>query len=101
MSLVGNSPIPVSDAEKLTKDEIAWRFLAPAGIIGLWRIHHIEESNMATWDCIKLDMEYAMTNSPWRDIRISFYYAVHVMTTRAKQRTFVPEYAPPQMLHSS
>ncbi len=32
MSLVGNRPLPLYEAEKLTKDQIAWRFLAPAGI---------------------------------------------------------------------
>jgi lipopolysaccharide/colanic/teichoic acid biosynthesis glycosyltransferase len=100
MSLVGNSPIPAGDAETLTRDEIAWRFLAPAGIIGLWRLHHVEENNMATGDCVRLDMEYAMTNSPWLDIRILYYY-VHGMVTRAKQRTFVPGYSPTQLLHSS
>jgi lipopolysaccharide/colanic/teichoic acid biosynthesis glycosyltransferase len=101
MSLVGNSPIPVGDAEKLTRDEIAWRFLAPAGIIGLWRLHHIAENKMAAGDCIKLDMEYAMTNSPWLDIKILFYCAAQVMTTHAKQSKFVPEYTPTHVLHSS
>jgi len=31
MSLVGNRPLPLYEAEKLTRDQIAWRFLAPAG----------------------------------------------------------------------
>jgi len=34
-------------------------FLAPAGIIGLWRFDQMAENNMASRDCIKLDMEYA------------------------------------------
>ncbi|HCZ36917.1 MAG TPA: colanic biosynthesis UDP-glucose lipid carrier transferase, partial [Cytophagales bacterium] len=38
MSLVGNRPLPLYEAERLTKDQIAWRFLAPAGITGLWQV---------------------------------------------------------------
>ena len=97
MSLVGNSPIPVGEAEKLTKDEIAWRFLAPAGIIGLWRFDQMAENDMASRDCIKLDMEYAMTNSPWLDIRIVLY-ALYIMTVYIKRKLFVKGYAPAAML---
>jgi lipopolysaccharide/colanic/teichoic acid biosynthesis glycosyltransferase len=97
MSLIGNSPIPVGEAEKLTKDEVAWRFLAPAGIIGLWRFDDMAENNMASRDCIKLDMEYAMTNSPWLDIRIALY-ALYVMAAYTKRKLFVQRYAPAVML---
>lgn len=38
MSLVGNRPLPLYEAERLTKDQIVWRFLAPAGITGLWQV---------------------------------------------------------------
>jgi lipopolysaccharide/colanic/teichoic acid biosynthesis glycosyltransferase len=38
MSLVGNRPLPLYEAERLTKDQIAWRFVAPAGITGLWQV---------------------------------------------------------------
>ncbi|MEJ2006150.1 MAG: sugar transferase, partial [Cyclobacteriaceae bacterium] len=38
MSLVGNRPLPLYEAEKLTQDQWALRFLAPAGITGLWQI---------------------------------------------------------------
>jgi lipopolysaccharide/colanic/teichoic acid biosynthesis glycosyltransferase len=100
MSFVGNSPIPVEEAEKLTKDEIAWRFLAPAGIIGLWRFDRMLENNMASRDCIKLDMEYAMTNSPWLDIKI-LLYALYVTAAYAKSKLLVQQYSPAEMLTSS
>ncbi len=38
MSLVGNRPLPLYEAETLTTDSLAKRFLAPAGITGLWQI---------------------------------------------------------------
>jgi lipopolysaccharide/colanic/teichoic acid biosynthesis glycosyltransferase len=70
MSLVGNRPLPLYEAEKLTKDQIAWRFLAPAGITGLWQITKRGKDNMSPDERIALDMEYAMKNSFWLDIKI-------------------------------
>ena len=70
MSLVGNRPLPLYEAEKLTKDQIAWRFLAPAGITGLWQITKRGKDNMSPDERIALDMEYAMKNSFWLDMKI-------------------------------
>jgi len=70
MSLVGNRPLPLYEAEKLTKDMIAWRFLAPAGITGLWQITKRGKEDMSEDERIALDMEYAMKNSLWMDLRI-------------------------------
>jgi lipopolysaccharide/colanic/teichoic acid biosynthesis glycosyltransferase len=70
MSLVGNRPLPLYEAEKLTKDQIAWRFLAPAGITGLWQITKRGKEDMSEEERIALDMEYAMKNSIWLDIKI-------------------------------
>jgi lipopolysaccharide/colanic/teichoic acid biosynthesis glycosyltransferase len=72
MSLVGNRPLPLYEAEKLTKDQIAWRFLAPAGITGLWQITKRGKDNMSEDERIALDMEYAMKNSFWLDLKIMF-----------------------------
>lgn len=72
MSLVGNRPLPLYEAEKLTKDQIAWRFLAPAGITGLWQVTKRGKDNMSQEERIALDMEYAMKNSFWLDIKILF-----------------------------
>lgn len=70
MSLVGNRPLPLYEAEKLTKDQIAWRFLAPAGITGLWQITKRGKDNMSEDERIALDMEYAMKNSFGLDMKI-------------------------------
>lgn len=70
MSLVGNRPLPLYEAEKLTKDQIAWRFLAPAGITGLWQITKRGKEDMSEEERIALDMEYAMKNSLMMDVKI-------------------------------
>lgn len=70
MSLVGNRPLPLYEAEKLTKDQIAWRFLAPAGLTGLWQITKRGKDDMSPEERIQLDMEYAMNNSFWGDLMI-------------------------------
>jgi lipopolysaccharide/colanic/teichoic acid biosynthesis glycosyltransferase len=70
MSLVGNRPLPLYEAKQLTKDQIAWRFLAPAGITGLWQITKRGKENMSEEERIKLDMEYAIKNSFIYDIMI-------------------------------
>ncbi len=70
MSLVGNRPLPLYEAKQLTKDQIAWRFLAPAGITGLWQITKRGKENMSEDERIKLDMEYAIRNSFLYDIKI-------------------------------
>lgn len=72
MSLVGNRPLPLYEAKQLTNDQIAWRFLAPAGITGLWQITKRGKDNMSPEERIALDMEYAMKNSFWLDIKILF-----------------------------
>lgn len=38
MSLVGNRPLPLYEAEKLTEDRYIQRFMAPAGITGYWQV---------------------------------------------------------------
>ncbi|MEI3421309.1 MAG: sugar transferase [Butyricimonas faecihominis] len=38
MSIVGNRPLPLYEAELLTTDEYIERFMAPAGLTGLWQV---------------------------------------------------------------
>ena len=38
MSLVGNRPLPLYEAEKITEDRFIERFIAPAGITGYWQV---------------------------------------------------------------
>jgi lipopolysaccharide/colanic/teichoic acid biosynthesis glycosyltransferase len=72
MSLVGNYPVLEQDAEKLTKDEVAWRFSAPVGIIGLWRFNHRDGNKTDACDFTEPDIQYAMTSTLWLDLRILF-----------------------------
>lgn len=76
MSLVGNRPLPVYEAETLTKDQMSKRFLAPAGITGLWQVElRGKGGDMSEEERIELDNKYAdyFTNdkySFWFDMRI-------------------------------
>jgi lipopolysaccharide/colanic/teichoic acid biosynthesis glycosyltransferase len=70
MSLVGNRPLPLYEAELLTRDNMAARFLAPAGITGLWQVTKRGKENMSPEERIQLDIEYAMKNSFLFDMQI-------------------------------
>ena len=68
MSIVGNRPLPLYEAEKLTTDEWSYRFLAPAGITGLWQVS--DEENLEAEERIRLDNQYSMVSGPWTDLLI-------------------------------
>ena len=70
MSLVGNRPLPLYEAERLTKDQTVLRFQAPAGITGLWQVTKRGKADMSTEERIALDNEYAMNHSFWMDMKI-------------------------------
>jgi len=70
MSIVGNRPLPLYEAEQLTSDEWATRFIAPAGITGWWQINKQAAKNLPESERIKLDIEYAENYSIWFDIKI-------------------------------
>ncbi len=59
MSLVGNRPLPLYEAAKLTTDQCAQRFLAPAGMTGLWQIKKRGREDMSVEERISLDIDYA------------------------------------------
>jgi lipopolysaccharide/colanic/teichoic acid biosynthesis glycosyltransferase len=59
MSLVGNRPLPLYEAAALTTDEWAMRFMAPAGITGLWQIKKRGQDDMSTEERLTLDLDYA------------------------------------------
>jgi lipopolysaccharide/colanic/teichoic acid biosynthesis glycosyltransferase len=59
MSLVGNRPLPLYEAETLTTDDWARRFMAPAGITGLWQIKKRGREDMSVEERINLDIDYA------------------------------------------
>ncbi len=69
MSIVGNRPLPLYEAEKLTTDQFALRFMAPAGITGLWQVSKRGKGGqMSEAERMELDNEYAKNNSFWKDL---------------------------------
>ena len=72
MSVVGNRPLPLREAETLTSEEWSERFLAPAGITGMWQTSGRGKDTMRTEDRMALDIEYARRYSPWTDLKILF-----------------------------
>ncbi|GAB5563749.1 MAG: sugar transferase [Winogradskyella sp.] len=76
MSLVGNRPLPVYEAELLTQDQKSKRFLAPAGITGLWQVElRGKGGDMSEEERIALDNKYAEyfignNYSLWFDLKI-------------------------------
>jgi lipopolysaccharide/colanic/teichoic acid biosynthesis glycosyltransferase len=59
MSLVGNRPLPLYEAETLTTDDYAARFMAPAGITGLWQVKKRGNKDMSVEERINIDIDYA------------------------------------------
>jgi len=70
MSLVGNRPLPLYEAESLTTDEYAARFMAPAGITGLWQIKKRGSKDMSVEERISIDIDYAQNFSFSKDLWI-------------------------------
>ena len=72
MSLVGNRPLPIYEAEKLTTNELAQRFAGPAGLTGLWQVKKRAKGQgpMSDQERTFLDIEYAKTFSFKTDIYI-------------------------------
>ncbi|CAN5171301.1 sugar transferase [soil metagenome] len=73
MSIVGNRPLPLYEAEKLTTDKYAQRFIAPAGITGLWQVEKRGKGgNMSEEERLMLDNTYAQNHSLINDLRLIF-----------------------------
>jgi len=70
MSIVGNRPLPLYEAEKLTSDDWTRRFMAPAGITGLWQVTERGKKATSEDSRKRLDIEYAENYSLWMDIKI-------------------------------
>ncbi len=70
MSIVGNRPLPLYEAEQLTSDDWGERFLAPAGITGLWQVEKRGGGSMSEDERKGLDNKYAQNFSFWNDIRL-------------------------------
>ncbi len=72
MSLVGNRPLPLYEAAVLTSDDSVGRFLAPAGITGLWQVTERGKANTSADSRKRLDVQYAESFSFLMDLRILF-----------------------------
>lgn len=70
MSVVGNRPLPLYEAELLTSDEWALRFLAPAGLTGLWQTQKRGKGTMSEEERKGLDNQYALQYSFFNDLGI-------------------------------
>lgn len=70
MSLVGNRPLPLYEAATLTTNEFVERFMAPAGITGLWQVKKRGKAQISTEERIKLDILYARRANLLYDLRI-------------------------------
>jgi lipopolysaccharide/colanic/teichoic acid biosynthesis glycosyltransferase len=70
MSIVGNRPLPLYEAATLTTNEWAERFMAPAGITGLWQIKKRGREKMSVEERINLDIDYAKNNDLLKDLVI-------------------------------
>lgn len=70
MSIIGNRPLPLYEAELLTTDENSLRFIAPAGLTGLWQVSKRGKKDMSIQDRIDLDIEYASKYSMMMDLKI-------------------------------
>jgi lipopolysaccharide/colanic/teichoic acid biosynthesis glycosyltransferase len=70
MSVVGNRPLPLYEAAALTTDDYAARFMAPAGITGLWQVKKRGNKDMSTEERISMDIDYAANCSFATDLWI-------------------------------
>jgi lipopolysaccharide/colanic/teichoic acid biosynthesis glycosyltransferase len=73
MSIVGNRPLPLNEAEALTKKKWSRRFRAAAGLTGLWQVEKRGRKGiMSEEERFALDNYYAENNSFWGDIKLIF-----------------------------
>jgi lipopolysaccharide/colanic/teichoic acid biosynthesis glycosyltransferase len=74
MSLIGNRPLPLYEAEKLTTDKYIERFAGPGGLTGLWQVtkRGKGKKEMTEEERIELDIEYARNFSFKYDMKIFF-----------------------------
>ncbi len=71
MSVVGNRPLPLYEAERLTSDEYIERFMCPSGLTGLWQVEKRGQAGKLSPEQRKqLDIRYAREMSPWLDLKI-------------------------------
>lgn len=71
MSVVGNRPLPLYEAEHLTSDEYIDRFMCPSGLTGLWQVEKRGGAGkLSPEERKRLDIYYAQHLSPLLDLKI-------------------------------
>ena len=71
MSIVGNRPLPLYEAELLTSDAYIDRFMAPSGLTGLWQVKKRGGAGkMSAEERKQLDIKYAQEFSFLLDMKI-------------------------------
>jgi len=70
MSVVGNRPLPLYEAQALTTDAASARFQAPAGLTGLWQVKKRGQKEMSEEERRSLDNTYANSFSFLGDLRL-------------------------------
>jgi hypothetical protein len=71
MSVVGNRPLPLYEAEHLTSDEYIDRFMCPSGLTGLWQVEKRGGAGkLSPEERKRLDIYYARHLSPLLDLKI-------------------------------
>ena len=71
MSIVGNRPLPLYEAEQLTSDQYIDRFMGPAGLTGLWQVEKRGDSGkLSPEERKQLDIYYAKNFNFWMDLKI-------------------------------
>jgi lipopolysaccharide/colanic/teichoic acid biosynthesis glycosyltransferase len=73
MSVVGNRPLPLYEAEQLTTDAFSQRFMGPSGLTGLWQVRKRgHQGEMSAEERKSLDYEYAENFSFWMDLQLIY-----------------------------
>jgi lipopolysaccharide/colanic/teichoic acid biosynthesis glycosyltransferase len=71
MSVVGNRPLPLYEAEMLTNDDSIDRFMAPSGLTGLWQVEKRGDSGkLSAQERKELDLKYGREFSFALDMKI-------------------------------
>jgi len=80
MSIVGNLPLPIHEAEQLSIGDMSRRFLAPAGMTGLWQVLDRQRGgDISEDDRKRLDVAYS---DHFIGNNYSFWYDFHILLKR-------------------
>lgn len=73
LSIIGNKPLPLSEAELVTTDDLSQRFLAPIGVTGLWKSIDKQTDKHSLKENLKnTENKYAEKITFWIDMKILF-----------------------------